>query len=129
MRFPVGFLGVIMFCPHCKTEYQKGITRCIDCDEPPVWSLPPEPDKPESRSLPELEEAEAVALPPMGLGDLVVIQSLLKAAGIAFIMANESGRGGRPTIVIRASDKADVRELLKDLDVEFPLGTRGPLKW
>jgi len=29
-----------MFCPHCKTEYRRGFTRCADCDVDLVWELP-----------------------------------------------------------------------------------------
>jgi hypothetical protein len=65
----------------------------------------------------------------MGPSDLPVVQSLLDGAGIPFFVANESGIKASPTIFIRATDKPDVKELLKDLDVEVVLGIRGPLQW
>ena len=32
------------FCPQCRYEYQDGVFRCPDCDEPLVEALPAEED-------------------------------------------------------------------------------------
>ncbi|NOZ94859.1 MAG: DUF2007 domain-containing protein [Acidobacteria bacterium] len=32
------------FCPVCRMEYQPGVERCPDCDEPLVEQLPPQPE-------------------------------------------------------------------------------------
>ncbi len=77
----------------------------------------------------QFDDADVVALPPLGLSELPVVQSLLESAGIPFFVANASGYKVRPTILIRASDKPVVGELLKDLEVEVNPGVRAPFRW
>ncbi len=110
-----------MFCPKCDAEYIPGFTRCSDCDVDLV------------------ESAEAAsqwrAKQPLRQEDLVCVyratvrvrlpiaESLLRSADIPFVvlgghvqqLAGVDGYGFAE-IHVTASDAADARELLADLD-------------
>jgi hypothetical protein len=110
-----------MFCPNCKGEYVKGVTRCKQCDVPLVASLDdipgPKPDK-------DLEFVSIVRT--FNPQDIMVIRSILDDSGIEFYVQGENGISIRPAAdpanVLVVKDRAEeALELLKDLDLSFYL--------
>ncbi len=72
-----------MFCPSCRTEYQDGVTRCVECGVELVDELDP---------LPRLEyewRESSVVLVTADPAAFIVAKSVLEGAGIPFVAINE----------------------------------------
>ena len=116
-----------MICPRCGAEYRAGFTLCSDCLVPLVEELPQ--PHPEPRARREHSEVHAEALTDAVCvyrsnhrGQLAMAQSLLRSAGVPFIVLNEAVNtitgyvGFVPVeIHVSAADAEDARQLLADL--------------
>jgi len=67
-----------MFCPQCMSEYREGVTRCTDCDVPLVRQLPAR----QAAALPVNPDEMVTVLKTYDEGELLMVKSLLEAAGI-----------------------------------------------
>lgn len=74
-----------MFCPKCQAEYMEGHTRCVDCGVPLVEKLP---EKHRPTASTESEELVTV-FTSWNQADIVVVKSLLDAAGIRYVATGE----------------------------------------
>lgn len=116
-----------MICPRCGAEYRDGFTNCSDCLVPLVEALPQPAPKPHSRSEHSQVHAEALTDPVCVYrsnhrGLLTMAQSLLRSAGVPFIVLNEAVNtltgyvGFAPVeIHVSAADAEDAHLLLADL--------------
>jgi hypothetical protein len=77
-----------MFCAECRAEYREEITVCPDCEISLVMELPAEPEFTEDDLVLVQETANVAVLP--------VIKSLLRAAGIPFIVQGDEAMGVLP---------------------------------
>ena len=104
------------FCPECRTEYQPGITQCVDCQLPLVDTLPPEPAEPAGQEgsawvciSTDHDEAEAY-----------VLKGFLESEGIACELENKTFHS-QPTmattlvnILVREDQAEQARQLLHE---------------
>jgi len=67
--------------------------------------------------------SDFVALPHLSPSDSVVVESLLRGAGIPFTVSLDGA------VAVRREDYRDVRELLSDLDVRLSDRVRGKIAW
>ena len=67
-----------MFCPECKTGYNKGIIKCADCGK----NLVKDPPKEGSLEYVELEEV----CTPIDINQVAFIKSILQSEGIKYIV-------------------------------------------
>ncbi len=108
-----------MFCPKCKTEYRPGFTRCADCGLPLVDTLPEERD--ETPGVP-YENVELVqVLQTRDRSDMLSIKMVLDSEGVEYLMQGESLPVLRDPVVllVKAEDAARVKELLKEIHLNF----------
>lgn len=112
-----------MFCPECKSEYREGVTKCIDCDVPLMRELPAE--EPE---VPPVNWEDLVpVLKSYDEAELLMVRSLLEAAGIPAYMSGEAMTdiaadhlfgspnfaGGPAELRVPADRAEDAKEVLK----------------
>ncbi len=108
-----------MFCPNCRSEYQKGITRCSDCDVDLVDELP----KIES---PEFDAVLSTYNP----ADVALIKSILEGEPIEYYFQGENSSSilqtmGIPAILmVRKEQVEEVKDLLKDLSLTYSIHFR-----
>ncbi|MCL5035169.1 MAG: DUF2007 domain-containing protein [Bacteroidetes bacterium] len=117
-----------MFCPQCKTEYRPGFTRCADCGVDLVDRLPEEP----------VEEVERITgssqlvqvLRTKDRSDVLSIQMVLDSAGIEYLLQGELMTSFRDPVVllVREEDFERVRELLKDIHLNYSSSAFNPKK-
>ena len=109
-----------MFCPNCKAEYTKGISRCSDCDVDLVNSLPISYNN-------EQQDNDLTFVPILStynLGDIALLRSILDNQGIEYFLQGENTSYIRaymdPTILMVREDQVEItKELLKDFDLKF----------
>lgn len=77
-----------MYCPECRSEFRDEIAVCPDCEESLVAELPEEPEFSEDDLVTVMETADVAILP--------VVKSLLRAAGIPFIVQGDEAMGVLP---------------------------------
>ena len=65
-----------------------------------------------------------VTIPGLGPGEVMVVESLLQAAGIEYFSLPCSS-----VVQILGSDLAEVKELLADFRIETPVGEMVPIPW
>ena len=111
-----------MFCPNCKAEYTKGITRCSDCDVDLI-NLLPEPNKNEQV---DHDLTFVPVLSTFNLGDIALLRSVLDNQGIEYFLQGENTSYIRaymdPTILMVREDQVEItKELLKDFDLKFTI--------
>jgi hypothetical protein len=105
-----------MKCPSCGGKNSRGTGACGRCGalliKPgAVVSAAPAPPN------------DFVALPGLYPSDSIVVESLLRGAGIPFAVSIEGA------LSVRREDLADVRELLADLDVRLSDRVRRKIDW
>ena len=115
--YDIYLLGVIMFCPKCRSEYVSGITTCSDCGIPLVESLA-EPEQNESEQYKYVEILET-----FNLADIAFIKSLFDEYNIQYFFLNESFNTLEPVeparLVVREDQADNAKELLKDADLNY----------
>ncbi len=108
-----------MFCPNCRSEYQKGFTRCSDCDVDLVDELP-EVQSPDYDAV----------LSTFNPADVAVIKSILEGEGIEYYFQGEISSSilqtmGIPAILmVRRDQLEEVKELLKDVALTYSIHFR-----
>ena len=109
-----------MFCPECRSEYVKGVTKCPDCGIALVGKLPPE----------EYGGAQEDATDYLPLvrtyspKDIALIHSVLGDTNIRYFIRGENFTHVRPMadpamLMVTEEDIGDAKELLKDLPLSF----------
>jgi transcription initiation factor TFIIIB Brf1 subunit/transcription initiation factor TFIIB len=103
--------GVYMFCPKCKSEYEKGFYICADCGIKLVEELPREK---------EFEYVElATVAQTNNLGLAALAKSILDSEGIKYYSNDIQFYMARGTFFIQiqvpVSDVIKAKELLKDI--------------
>jgi hypothetical protein len=74
-----------LFCPHCRSEYRAGFTRCADCGVDLVDHLP------EVRRDANTDHAGPVVVFVTGhAAEAALVKSLLKASGVQVYGFNEN---------------------------------------
>ena len=77
-----------MYCPECRAEFRDEIAVCPDCEISLVAELPEEADLSEDELVLVMETADVAVLP--------VVKSLLRAAGVPFIVQGDEAMGVLP---------------------------------
>jgi hypothetical protein len=74
-----------MYCPTCRSEYEPGVTRCAECEAALVENLPEDAraDAEEFVPLREVNDPD----------ELAVLQSVLDAAGVPYMLQGEEAQG------------------------------------
>jgi hypothetical protein len=109
-----------MFCPNCKGEYVKGVTRCEQCDVPLVASLPEDPKR-----LSDENDIDFVSVVrTFNPQDIAIIESILEESGIEYYIQGKNGIMTYPlvdpaSIMVVKGQAEQARELLKDLDLSY----------
>jgi hypothetical protein len=75
-----------MYCPKCRTEYQKGSTTCADCEVPLVTQLPPEPPPPQAPEYVNFINLYS----PQNESEMSLIKSILDSEGISYFVRNDN---------------------------------------
>jgi hypothetical protein len=109
-----------MFCPECKGEYVKGVTRCKQCDVPLVASLPEDPKRLSDESDIDFVSVVRTFNPQ----DIAIIESILEESGIEYYIQGKNGIMTYPlvdpaSIMVVKGQAEQARELLKDLDLSY----------
>jgi len=118
-----------MFCPNCRLEYEKGVTRCSDCDRDLVDELP---------GIEPPDYVEFVTVLRTGNpAHLAVAKSMLDDAGIEYFAKGEElqdlfgmgrfGTGfnvltGPVELQVDAEKEAEARALLGEIIQEDEAG-------
>ena len=77
-----------MFCPECRAEYREGVTTCPDCGVTLIPELP---------AVSELTDEDLVAVLDTGdVSILPVVKSVLRAAGIPYLVQGDESMGVLP---------------------------------
>jgi len=102
-----------MYCPKCRSEYRPGFYHCPDCDEALVYELA---DEQAGTSAPL---SSVGIFSTLNSGEVILIQSLLEAEGIAFNFKGDlflgSGVFVTPSVLfVPDQDKLRVVEILRD---------------
>ena len=77
-----------MYCPECRAEYRDEITTCPDCEVTLVAELPETPEWSDEDLVSVMETADVAVLP--------VVKSVLRAAGIPFVVQGDEAIGVLP---------------------------------
>jgi len=77
-----------MYCPKCRAEFRDEIAVCPDCEVLLVAELPKEPEFSEEDLVLVLETADVAVLP--------VVKSVLRAAGVPFVVQGDEAMGVLP---------------------------------
>jgi Putative prokaryotic signal transducing protein len=113
-----------VICPTCGAEYQPGFSRCSDC----LVDLVEPGAQPEVASEPPAQGPAALTDPvrvyrSTQRGRLPLAESLLRSAGIPFVVSGEHVQQltgldvfGPAELYVSAADAEDARVLLGDLD-------------
>lgn len=105
-----------MKCGACGARNSRGTGACGFCGALLI--------RPADKGSPETAVgSNFVALPHLSPSDSVVVESLLRGAGIPFTVSLDGG------VAVRREDYRDVKELLSDLDVRLSDRIRGKIAW
>ncbi len=74
------------------------------------------------------ENDSLVGIPELGPGECVVVESLLQAAEVFYVSQPGDYECG-PRLLIKASDRADVKEMLADFRIRTARGQLVPIPW
>jgi len=101
-----------VFCPHCHSEYKKGIDVCSKCGVTLVPELPEE-------SPSEFIEFEEI-LATYNAVEIAIIKSLLEPEGIDYYFKSEFFNYMEPLaqparLMVRKDQAQEAREILKEL--------------
>ena len=101
-----------MFCPHCHSEYKKGIDVCSQCGVTLVPELPEE-------SPPEFIEFEEI-LATFNAVEIAIIKSLLDPEGIDYYFKSEFFNYMEPLaqpakLMVRKDQADEARQILREL--------------
>jgi hypothetical protein len=69
-----------------------------------------------------------VGIPDLGPGECAVVESLLQAAEVFYVSQPGDSEYG-PRLLINASDRADVKEMLADFRIRTASGQLVPIPW
>jgi hypothetical protein len=103
-----------MFCPQCKSEYEKGFYKCADCGVDLVGALP-------SESADDFNGEEFVEVfSTYQQGDIAFIKSVLDSEGITYFFQGESSimliaAGAYARLLVKADEAQRAREILQEL--------------
>ena len=103
-----------MFCPQCKSEYEKGFYKCADCGVDLVGALPKE-------LVADFGDDEFVEVfSTYQQGDIAFIKSVLDGEGITYFFQGESSvlliaAGAYARLLVKADEAQRVREILQEL--------------
>ncbi len=105
-----------MFCPNCRTEYQKGVSTCADCGAALVEELPEKP-------TPEYVEYDEV-LAIFSAGEIAIMKSILDDAEITYYFKGEMFNYVDPLIqparlMIRRDQVPEALEILKGMEFRY----------
>ncbi|HYM59364.1 MAG TPA: DUF2007 domain-containing protein [Thermoanaerobaculia bacterium] len=117
-RATVEIAAKTMFCPQCRTEYEPGISQCVDCNVALVPVLEKQEADPDMKLVSVFETSDP--------GLVAIVESVLNDAGIDFMMKNQIMQdllaGGRLAgfnqvigpvqFLVRPEDEARAREAL-----------------
>ena len=106
-----------MFCPHCKAEYDEGISVCVDCKINLINELPPEEERPAQI---EMKNDHLVkVLKSYGIIDRGIIKSILDAENIPYFFEEGSFYmpGRAATLMVNVENVNKVKELLKEVEL------------
>ncbi len=121
---------VKMFCPHCKTEYRPGFTRCADCGAELVDRLTEE-DQPARNRIPDDVRLVSV-LSTNDMADVINVKMLLDSEGIEYMAQGETARVIEPVgpvvFLVRESDVERATELLKGIKLNYSSAVFNPKK-
>lgn len=110
-----------MFCPNCKTEYQKGYSTCFDCQVPLIENLV-EDKLTKDKPVPIPEAKFIKVLETKNIMDVAEIKTVLEAEGITFYIQNEemnlTYRSRSARLLVLEDDVERALQLLKDLNLE-----------
>jgi hypothetical protein len=103
-----------MFCPKCKSEYEKGFYKCADCGVDLVGALPPEP----AGDFGDEEFVEVFSTYQQG--EIAFIKSVLDGEGITYFFQGESSimliaAGAYARLMVKADEAQRAREILQEL--------------
>jgi hypothetical protein len=70
-----------------------------------------------------------VRIPGLNGGERAVVESLLQAGGIFYVSSPGDYKFAGPRLLVRASDLAEVKELLADFRIQTPNGELVPISW
>ncbi len=97
------------YCPTCRTEYQSGISRCVDCDAELVDALPVEEEQASDTGLVQLAVFPNAA-------EARLIQELLENNGIEAVLrgdmdpiGNVTGTG--PALLVQEASLPQAQEI------------------
>jgi hypothetical protein len=112
-----------MFCPECRSEYQRGFTRCEDCDVALVLALPR--GSMQATAEPQFETVFVTISP----SEANLIQSLLVGSGIEAAVFDENlSRMDPPAMLLIGGMKIAVPKEQRDAALEVLKGYReGPV--
>ena len=102
-----------MFCPQCKSEYEKGFYKCADCGVDLVGALPMEPAD-------DCGDEFVEVFSTYQQGDIAFIKSVLDGEGITYFFQGESSvlliaAGAYARLLVKADEAARAREILQEL--------------
>ena len=69
-----------------------------------------------------------VGIPELGAGECAVVESLLQAAEVFYVSQRGDYEFG-PRLLIKASDRAGVKEMLADFRIRTASGQLVPIPW
>jgi hypothetical protein len=99
----------VPYCPNCRTEYQRGVKRCTDCNAQLVNALPPEVEESDERELVEL------AVFP-NASEARLVQELLENNGIEAVLRGDTDPIGNvtgigPALLVQEAVLPQAREI------------------
>jgi hypothetical protein len=103
-----------MFCPQCKSEYEKGFYNCADCGVDLVEGQPPHTED----DVNYVEMVEVFST--YNQGDIALVKSALDGEGIHYFFSGEStimmiGAGSYARLLVKADEAERAREILQEL--------------
>lgn len=103
-----------MFCPKCKSEYEKGFYKCADCGVDLVQGQPSEAED----DVNYVEMVEVFST--YNQGDIALVKSALDSEGIHYFFSGEStimmiGAGSYARLLVKADEAQRAREILQEL--------------
>lgn len=103
-----------MYCPHCKSEYRQGFSRCADCGVDLAYGRPPETED----QVGYVEMVEVFST--YNQGDIAFIKSVLDGEDIHYFFSGESAlmmvaAGAYARLLIQADQVERAIEILQDL--------------
>jgi hypothetical protein len=103
-----------MFCPKCKSEYEKGFYKCADCGVDLIEEQP-------SQLIKEVSYVDLVEVFwTFQQGDIAFIKSVFDGEDITYYFQGENsnlmvGGGSYARLLVKADEAERAREILQEL--------------